>query len=128
MQDQLTKYTCPTGVSKTDFDNVINLHYEIVKNQSRAIPSAGEVAKKINMSPQKFRNLFQKIFNANYYVFYQEMRLEHAKVLLKDNEFSIVQIAYKVGFNYSQNFARAFHKYTGMTAKTYRELKNEYNQ
>ncbi|QXD16219.1 AraC family transcriptional regulator [Rhodocaloribacter litoris] len=47
-------------------------------------------------------------------------RLEAAKRLLHHPELSILQIAWAVGYAYPESFARAFKRYTGCTATTYR--------
>ncbi len=111
---------CPKGILKDDFERILKVHSKILENNSQPIPHVRELGEVVHMSPQKFRILFQKIFNQSYYQFYKQQRLEYAKALLQENKFSVVQIAYKVGFCHSQNFARAFIKYAGMTAKEYR--------
>lgn len=111
---------CPKGILLEDFEKIMAVHELILKDYSKPIPHVNELVDIVNMSPQKFRGLFRKIFSKNYYEYYQEIRLEHAKQLLAQNKFTVVQISYKVGFTYSQNFARAFAKYTGMTAKEFK--------
>jgi AraC-like DNA-binding protein len=113
---------CPHGVLNKDFEKIIEVHERIMSDYSKPIPSVKDLSETTNMSSQKFRLLFQKIFQNSYYQYYHQIRLEYAKSLLIENEFTIVQIAYKIGFYHSQNFARAFLKYTGMTAKEFRNI------
>lgn len=115
---------CPHGVLNDDFNKIIEVHEIIMNDYSKPIPNVKDLTEITNMSSQKFRILFQKIFQNNYYQYYHQLRLERAKSLLLENEFTIVQIAYKIGFYHSQNFARAFLKYSGMTAK---EFRNKYS-
>lgn len=111
---------CPHGVLNEDFKRIIEVHEIIMGDFSKPVPNVKDLGEITNMSSQKFRMLFQKIFHNSYYKYYHEIRFEYAKSLLIANEFSIVQIAYKIGFYHSQNFARAFLKHTGMTAKEFR--------
>lgn len=52
-----------------------------------------------------------------------EIRLRLAKTLLKNTTLPIIEILYKVGFNNSPNFNKAFKKRFGSTPITYRKLK-----
>jgi AraC family transcriptional activator of pobA len=51
-----------------------------------------------------------------------EMILLEAKVLLKQTDLSISEIAYKIGEKGSSNFSRFFRTKTGVTPKEYREM------
>lgn len=112
---------CPHGILNKDFEKIIEVHKSILSDYSKPIPNVKDLSEITHMSSQKFRLLFQKIFQDSYYQYYHKIRLEYAKSLLINNDFTIVQIAYKIGFYHSQNFARAFSKYSGMTAKEFRK-------
>ena len=47
-------------------------------------------------------------------------RIDRAKELLVDTEFSVMEIAVMVGYSSNSTFTRAFHSITGMTPKAYR--------
>ena len=50
-----------------------------------------------------------------------EMRIEHSKILLKE-DISITEIAERVGFRRSSSFIRVFKQYTGITPGQMREM------
>lgn len=53
-----------------------------------------------------------------------EIRLRLAKTFLKNTNLPIIEILYKVGFNNSTNFNKAFKKRFGNTPLNYRKFKN----
>lgn len=112
---------CPNGILNKDFEKIIEVHKCILSDYSKPIPNVKDLSEITHMSSQKFRLLFQKIFQDSYYQYYHKIKLEYAKSLLINNDFTIVQIAYKIGFYHYQNFARAFSKYSGTTAKEFRK-------
>jgi len=85
------------------------------------MPTILKLADRANMSPSKFRKLFIEIFGTSIYQYHLRARMELAKRLLLSNQLTIVQIAYKVGFNRSQSFAKAFLAHTGQTASQYKK-------
>ncbi len=49
------------------------------------------------------------------------VRLERAKLLLAETDFTVVKVANRVGFAESKYFCEVFKKYEGVTATTYRQ-------
>lgn len=58
-------------------------------------------------------------FSPNLYLRY--VRINKAKELLRETEFSIMEIAVMVGYSSNSTLTRAFHSLTGMTPREYRE-------
>lgn len=58
-------------------------------------------------------------FSPNLYLRY--VRIDKAKELLVETDFSIMEIAVMVGYSSNSTLTRAFHSLTGMTPKAYRE-------
>lgn len=54
----------------------------------------------------------------------QDMRILESKVLLKQSDLSIGEIAFKVGQFETSDFSRLFRKYTNLTPKQYRKIQN----
>lgn len=110
----------PSNILKGDYDKIIEAHQLIMSNLSMPMPKIAQLASQANMSPSKFRNLFLQIYGTSIYQYHLNARIELAKTLLISNQYNIVQIAYKVGFNRSQSFAKAFLAHTGQTATEYK--------
>ena len=52
-----------------------------------------------------------------------EIRIEHAKKLLRSSNAKITDIAIQIGYNDEKYFIRTFKKCTGMTPNEYRHSK-----
>jgi AraC-like DNA-binding protein len=53
----------------------------------------------------------------------QHVRVETAKLMLKENNASITEISSKLGYRHSTHFARAFRRTCGMTPREFRRLR-----
>ncbi len=51
-----------------------------------------------------------------------QIRMEEAKRLLKESDYQIAEVGYKVGYNNVQHFHRVFKEYAGKTPKEFREM------
>lgn len=111
---------CPSNILKGDYEKIVEAHQAIMSNLSIPMPTIAQLASHANMSPSKFRNLFLQLYGTSIYQYHLNARIELAKKLLVSNQHTIVQIAYKVGFNRSQSFAKAFLAHTGQTATEYK--------
>ena len=121
MSNCLTLPPCPLTVLTGDYEKMIDVHNAIMSDLSMPMPTILKLADRANMSPSKFRKLFIEIFGTSIYQYHLRARMELAKRLLLSNQLTIVQIAYKVGFNRSQSFAKAFLAHTGQTASQYKK-------
>ncbi len=111
---------CPANVFYNDYEMMLKVHEIIVSDLSRPMPTIKVLANSVAMSQTKFRNLFFAIYGITIYQYHLNARMEYAKMLLQDNRYSIVQIAYKTGFIRSQSFAKIFQKRYGITASEFR--------
>ncbi len=81
-----------------------------------------EIAATVNISKYYFCRVFNDLMGISPYQYLLQQRIEKAKTLLRSNiELSIVDISLKCGFASQSHFAKCFRKYTGTTAKTYRD-------
>jgi AraC-like DNA-binding protein len=74
-----------------------------------------EVAEVANLSPNSFCRYFKNRTRKNFSHFLNEIRVEYACKLIKENQFQVTQICYEAGFNNFPNFNNAFKKITGKT-------------
>lgn len=79
-----------------------------------------EIAKESKLSQYHFIRLFKDVFNITPYQYIIKKRLEYSRELLKSG-FSIIEVAYTVGFSGPTNFSRAYKNYFGISPKN--ELK-----
>ncbi|GGI27973.1 helix-turn-helix transcriptional regulator [Pedobacter mendelii] len=82
-------------------------------------PSLVKLASSYGMSESKITRLFRQIFGNSIYSYYQSFRMDYAGYLIKENNLSIAEIGYQLGFSNLSHFARLFERYNGLTPKKY---------
>ncbi|UZQ51225.1 AraC family transcriptional regulator [Clostridium kluyveri] len=93
-----------------------------MKKNLSSYPSIVELGKIANMSTTRFQMAFKQIYGATAYDYLREMRMNYALLLLKDSDYSIKNIAAKVGYNNAGHFAGIFKKTYGIGPKNYRNI------
>ncbi|WP_168121227.1 response regulator [Paenibacillus sp. HB172176] len=116
--------------------------YELHKSNSTNHPQVNEVlhymqlhfaeditlkgmAKMAAMEEHYFSALFKKKTGENFNRLLQKIRLEHAKILLKETDFGMNKIAEKVGMGSDHYFIRLFKREYGLTPGDYRKRNGE---
>ena len=83
-----------------------------------------DIANALNYSKYHLCHYFFEKRNMTIMYYVQTLRIEMAKKLLKNEDLSINDIAYQVGFNDSNYFTNTFKKHTGMSPRQYRKQVN----
>lgn len=89
-------------------------------NMSSHDLSLSVVAEYVGLSASRFSTLFSQYMGCNYKTYIDNLRIEHAKQLLKEGDQMISEIAEAVGYDNSYSFARLFKKKVGMPPNEYR--------
>ena len=85
--------------------------------------SIGEVSEKANMTPNAFCRYFRQRTKKTYISFLLEIRVGHAcKLLQRNKEMNIAEIAFRSGFNNLTNFNRKFKALKGVTPTAFRAV------
>src|SRR5713101_899050 len=74
-----------------------------------------------DISPFHFLRLFSGVLGVTPHQYLVRSRLRHAARLLADDERSITDVAYDVGFGDLSNFVRTFHRAAGVSPRRFRE-------
>ncbi len=82
--------------------------------------SLDDAAKEVNLSYHYFSKFFKESMGKSFIDYLTEIRIESSKVLLKDAEFSIKEIGYRIGYSDPNYYCKTFKKVTGMTPTEYR--------
>jgi AraC-like DNA-binding protein len=78
-------------------------------------------AAQAGISPFHFLRLFSSVLGVTPHQYLVRSRLRHAARLLADNDISITDVAYDVGFGDLSNFVRTFHRAAGVSPRRFRE-------
>lgn len=129
---QIIKVCCTTAdirqlkLENTNFDNqhkqrrIKDIYAFMDAHLSEDI-GLTEMAEWTNMSKTSFCNFFKRATGKTFTFALNEMRINKAAMLLSDDQNrSISEIAYSVGFNSSSRFCHLFKKIRGKSPKCYR--------
>lgn len=104
------------------FENMLKDHYSEENQLSTGIPSVNYCGKELNMSPKYLSDLLKKETGKNAKTHIDEFLMNKAKNRLLSSTASVSEIAYGLGFEYSQHFSKIFKAKTGMSPSAYRSL------
>lgn len=74
-----------------------------------------DVSKEVSISPQYFSTIFKEEIGINFVEYLRNKRIEIAKELLREKQFSVKEICYKIGYNDPNYFSRLFKKLIGVS-------------
>lgn len=97
---------------------------ERLRQENNGFIGQDAVARELNISSRALHRLLTKE-GTSFREMANEVRVERAKVLLLDKQFSISQVAHQLGYSDAANFTRAFRKLEGMSPSEYRDSELE---
>ena len=96
----------------------------IIENFHKSI-SLDEVAQTVHLSPYYFSRIFKAEKGCNFVEFLTKVRIDKAKLMLRNPEQTVVRVAAEAGYQDASYFCRVFRQEVGVTPNQYRtEFKN----
>ncbi len=83
-----------------------------------------DAARRAGVSRRRFTQLFREITGQAWQPYVQELRVDHAKRLLRSTDRPVLAIAFECGFEDASTFYRAFKKATGVPPLLWRQCDN----
>jgi AraC family transcriptional regulator, L-rhamnose operon regulatory protein RhaS len=80
-----------------------------------------DVAAAVGLGLSQFHARFERETGFSPGQYRTRLRIERAKRHLREGEWSVTELAHRLGFSTSQYFATTFKRYTGMTPRMYRQ-------
>ena len=105
--------TCKFLNRATEKEKIIRAR-EILLSCLEQPPTIPELAQQIEINQCYLKKGFKEIFGSTVYEFVQEQRMHKAKMLLSNSNYSIAQVADKIGYASPGHFSAAFKKYAGI--------------
>lgn len=105
--------------------NVISKAKDYIKMNYKKDISLDDISMEMNISPYYFSKLFKDATGINFVEYMTKVRIEKAKILLKDQERTMKEICLEIGYSDPNYFSRIFKKSTGITPTEYKEGKVE---
>lgn len=84
-----------------------------------------DVAKHVYLNSSYLSQLFKKEMNLPFSDYIEKVRIKQAKLLLKENDYSVNQVAEVIGFSSQNYFTKIFKKSTGLTPVKYRKIHSD---
>jgi AraC family transcriptional regulator len=104
-------------------DEIIVMAKSIMESQFSSKVKLEEIASRLKISYAWFRKYFRKHTGFSPYDYLLNIRINHAKLLLKNSGRPVKEISMDSGFESQQQFSRTFKKRTGYTPKQFRSEK-----
>lgn len=81
--------------------------------------SLNDVSKMVAVSPQYFSKIFKEEIGLSFVEYLRKKRMDIAKEMLAQKQYSIKEICYHIGYNDPNYFSRLFKKMVGVTPTDY---------
>lgn len=107
--------------------NRMNSVYQYIINSYAGNPSLEEVSRVAYMSTTAFCRYFKSRTNKTYTQFLNEIKIGNACKLLIENNISISQVCFEIGFNNFTHFNSQFKRIIGITPTQYRQKHSGFN-
>jgi AraC-like DNA-binding protein len=102
------------------FENILNDYFASGKAEEEGLPTVSYLADQLHLSPNYFGDLIKKETGKTALEQIQLQLIDIAKERIFNQEKSISEIAYELGFKYPQHFSRFFKSKVGCTPLEYR--------
>ena len=104
------------------FESLLDDYFDNGKTRTEGLPTVKYFADKVFLSPNYFGDLIKKETGKTAQEYIQTKLIDAAKEMIAGSDKTMSQIAYELGFQYSQHFNRLFKKNVGYTPNEYRRL------
>lgn len=85
----------------------------IIEKDYVSPPSLCELARIVSLNEFKLKKGFKELFNTTVHCYVVKLRMEKAQILLNETDYSVREIAYKLGYKNPAYFSTAFKNYHG---------------
>ena len=104
------------------FESLLDDYFYNGRARTDGLPTVKYFADKVFLSPNYFGDLIKKETGKTAQEYIQTRLIDAAKEMIAGSDKTMSQIAYELGFQYSQHFNRLFKKNVGYTPNEYRRL------
>lgn len=108
----------------TKFEALLDAYFMENMPERNGLPTVRYFANKVCLSPNYFGDLIKKETGKTAQEYIQDKIMDVAKQQIVGTDKTVSQIAYELGFQYSQHFNRIFKKNVGCTPNEYRKVQH----
>lgn len=111
---------------KEEYSEDIDIAISYIHENLFADLNIALIAEKCGLSVSRFKTKFKEQMGTTPHSYINELKIDSAKIYLKDENLSITDISYILNFSSSNHFAAVFKKYTGCTPTQFRQQNAPY--
>jgi AraC-like DNA-binding protein len=94
---------------------------EIIQANLERSMSVEWVAKRLKITPEHFIRVFKEKTRQTPHQYINELKMERAKILLKEGGLTVSEVAYRLGYKTPAHFSRLFSQLVRHNPKEYRK-------
>lgn len=94
---------------------------EYVNSHSEQKIPASKAAEVVGLNKSYFSTYFHRKTGIRFKYWLVQIRIEKAKILIKERNYTISEVAFAVGYDDIRTFGRAFKRHTGVTPSAYKK-------
>ncbi|PUZ28654.1 AraC family transcriptional regulator [Chitinophaga parva] len=102
-------------------EKILNDYFDTENVMTAGLPTVEMLAAEVTVSPRYLSDMFRSLTGQNAQQVIHEKVIEKAKELLSSTDLSVGEIAYRLGFGYSQSFSKLFKRKTNLTPVEFRQ-------
>lgn len=111
---------CGHAHKEQNYDTVREVVRLIVENYADPDLSLGQVARRLAVSPVRLSRILNRQVGVSFRQLLRQTRIEEARQMLASRQYSVKEVAARVGFADSHYFSRSFKQVTGLSPSEYR--------
>ena len=105
-------------------DDLLNDYFNNEESISQGPPTVGYLAEHVNLSPSYLSDMLRSLIGQNAQQYIHDKLIERAKEILSTTSLSVSEVAYALGFEYSQSFSKLFKTKTNLSPLEFRRKFN----
>ena len=106
----------------TNFENILDKYF--TNDSDLTLPTVEKLATELNVSSSYLSDMLRSLTGQNTQQHIHNKLIEKAKEILTNTNLTVSEIAYQLGFEYSQSFSKLFKSKTNLTPIEYRHSYN----
>lgn len=105
-------------------ESLLNDYFDQEESLKKGLPTVEFIASELHLSTHYLSDMLRLLTGLNTQQHIHEKVIEKGREYLLSGEFSVAEVAYKLGFEYPQSFSKLFRKKTNMTPLEFRSSLN----
>jgi AraC-like DNA-binding protein len=114
LYDEMKVMVEKSGISRHDIEIAHKVESILTSDITKLPPTIKQLAKQVAMSESKLKKIFKSVYSLPLYEYFQQQRMQKARLMLLSGKYSIKDVGYTLGYSNLSNFTLAFKKVFGI--------------